>query len=204
MRLVPREEKFFKDFLNQVEIIDKAANALLDGARKGNGVLPAVAAEIRRLEQQGDELVHDIYERLHKTFLTPLDPEDIHALASHLDDVLDGIEEAAHRLVAYRLDPIPTTVIDVLQIIVDSAKTLRLAFEALGGDGEIVKHCIEVNRQEDMADALVRNAISHLFRTSTDAIDLIKQKEVYEILEDTTDCCEDVADVLQSVVVKNS
>lgn len=204
MRLVPREEKFFQDFLQQVALIDLAASSLLEGARKGNGELPGVAAEIRRIEQQGDELAHDIYDRLHRTFLTPLDPEDIHALAAHLDDILDGIEETAHRLVAYRLDPIPTTVLELLQIIVDSAKALREAFEALAGDGEIIKHCIEVNRQEDMADALGRSAIAELFRTCSNAIDLIRQKEVYEILEETTDRCEDVADVLQSVVVKNS
>ena len=204
MRFLPREEKFYTDFLNQVQLIHQAANLLLEGARKGNGELPAVAAEIRKLEQRGDELVHDIYERLNKTFLTPLDPEDIHGLAAHLDDVLDGIEEAAHRLVAYRLEPIPQTVVEVCQLILNSSASLEQAFRQLKINGPLIQHCIEVNRQEDMADELVRNAVARLFSDGVDAISLIKLKEVYEILEETTDRCEDVADVLQNVVVKNS
>ena len=204
MRFLPREEKFYTDFLNQVQLIHQAANLLLEGARKGIGELPAVAAEIRKLEQRGDELVHDIYERLNKTFLTPLDPEDIHGLAAHLDDVLDGIEEAAHRLVAYRLDPIQQTVVEVCQLILNSSASLEQAFRQLKINGPLIQHCIEVNRQEDMADELVRNAVARLFSDGVDAISLIKLKEVYEILEETTDRCEDVADVLQNVVVKNS
>ena len=204
MKLVPREEKFYADFLNQVKLIHQAATLLLEGARKGNGELPVIAAEIRTLEQKGDELVHDIYERLNKTFLTPLDPEDIHGLAAHLDDVLDGIEEAAHRLVAYRLEPIPQTVVEVCQLILNSSASLEQAFQQLKINGPLIQHCIEVNRQEDMADELVRNAIARLFSDGVDAISLIKLKEVYEILEETTDRCEDVADVLQNVVVKNS
>ena len=204
MRFLPREEKFYADFLSQVKLIHQAASLLLEGVRRGNGELPVVASEIRKLEQQGDELVHDIYERLNKTFLTPLDPEDIHGLAGHLDDVLDGIEEAAHRLVAYRLEPIPQTVVEVCQLILNSAVSLEQAFQQLKTNGPVMQHCIEVNRQEDMADEMVRIAIARLFSDGVDAISLIKLKEVYEILEETTDRCEDVADVLQNVVVKNS
>src|ERR1041384_4001432 len=104
MKLLPREEKFFSLFLRQVELICEAARLLLDGVKSGNSRLAAVATEIRTVEHQGDGVIHEIFTKLNQTFITPLDPEDIHNLSSKLDDVLDGIEDAAHRMVAYRLD----------------------------------------------------------------------------------------------------
>ena len=204
MRLLPREEKFFTDFINQVNNIDHASRVLLDAVKAGNSHLSIAATTIRSLEQKGDEMIHDILTRLNSTFITPLDPEDIHSIASHLDDIMDGIEETAHCLVAYRVEPIPPTVPELCHVIIQCSQALHKAFEALSKDQPMGEHCIEVNRLEDLADNLTRKAISDLFQSEKDPIALIKLKEIYETLEATIDFCEDVADVLQGVLVKNS
>lgn len=204
MRLLPRSEKFFSFFLQQVKIICDSAGTLHEAVMRGNGYLPQAEQTIRSLEQKGDEIIHEVFTRLNTTFITPLDPEDIHSLASHLDDVTDGIEETIHRLVAYHVDPIPPEITELTGIIVACGHSLLRAFEALSEDKPLLEHCIEINRLEDTADQIVRRAIADLFRLEKDPIQLIKLKEVYEIIEKTTDFCEDVADVLQGVVVKNS
>jgi predicted phosphate transport protein (TIGR00153 family) len=204
MKLMPRDEKFFSLFLSQVELICEAARLLLDGVKAGPSRLATVATEIRSLEHQGDEVIHEIFTKLNQTFITPLDPEDIHSLSTALDDVLDGIEDAAHRMVAYRLDPITSTVVELAEVIYSCSRVLQKAMEALDSKKPVLEHCIEINRLENEADILVRSAVASLFDNEKDAIQLIKLKEIYEFLEDTTDHCEDVADVLQNVVVKNS
>jgi len=204
MRLLPRQEKFFTSFLEQVRLISEASRLLLEAVKCGNSFLSRTAVRIQQLEHEGDEIIHDIFTRLNQTFITPLDPEDIHSLSSRLDDVLDGIEDAAYRMVAYRLEPIPPTVVELCTVVHDCALTLEKAFEALNRNEKLLEHCIEVNRLEDYADQLVRRALADLFEKEDDPIALIKQKEIYEFLEDTTDRAEDVADVLQNVVVKNS
>jgi uncharacterized protein len=204
MRILPREEKFYALFLNQVDIISEASRLLLQGVRAGNARLAEVAKDIKRLEHQGDDVIHDIFTRLNSTFITPLDPEDIHSLSTRLDDVLDGIEDAAHRMVAYHVNPIPPGMVSLCEMIYTCSRALKKAFEALDKKKEVMEHCIEINRIENEADHLVRGLVSELFEKEKDCITLIKIKEIYEFLEDTTDRCEDVADVLQNVVVKNS
>ncbi len=204
MKLIPREEKFFEFFLQQVRIICEAASLLEAGAEAGNAQLAEAALKIRKLEQEGDEVIHDIYIRLNQTFITPLDPEDLHSLSAHLDDVLDGIEDSVHRMVSYRIETIPANVVQLCRIVRECAETLRKAFVALAKDQQLMEHCIEINRLEEVADQLVRSAVSDLFLTEKDPIQVLKLKEIYEFLEQTTDACEDVADTLQNVVVKNS
>ena len=203
MRLLPREEKFFHYFVEQAQLIRQAATEFREAAEKGPSVLREAEVAIAVLEGRGDEVIHEIFTRLNQTFITPLDPEDIHSLGSHLDDVLDGIEDSVHRIVAYRIDPIPPTVIEVCRVIEECGVTLVKAFEALNAEKPMLDHCIEINRLENKADHMVRAAIADLFDKETDAIVIIKLKEIYEFLEQTTDCCEDVADALQNVIVKN-
>jgi predicted phosphate transport protein (TIGR00153 family) len=204
MKFLPREERFHSFFLKQASLISEAARLLLEGVKAGNAQMADAAVKIKKLEQQGDEVIHDIFTRLNQTFITPLDPEDIHSLSSHLDDVLDGLEDAAFRIVAYHLDPIPTVVITVCHKILDCSKALELAFEALSNNQRLLEPCIEINRIEEEVDDIVRVAVKELFENEKDAIQLIKLKEIYELLENTTDFCEDVADALQNVIVKNS
>ena len=204
MRLLPREEKFYSLFLSQVDIICEAARLLLQGVKAGTTRLADVAKDIKTLEHQGDELIHELFTRLNQTFITPLDPEDIHSLSTRLDDVLDGIEDAVHRMVSYQVIPIPLGMVQLSEMIYTSTRALKKAFEALDKGKEVMEHCIEINRLENEADHLVRGLVSDLFRNEKDPITLIKVKEIYDFLEATTDHCEDVADVLQNVVVKNS
>jgi predicted phosphate transport protein (TIGR00153 family) len=201
MRFLPREEKFFNYFINQVKLIGQASELLVQGVHNG---MEEAATKISDLEKKGDELIHEIFHKLNQTFITPLDPEDIHKLASHLDDVLDGIEEVSHKLVAYRINPAPPPVHQICEIVNACSKSLELAFEALAKEQGLLEHCIEINRLEDHADQVTRQALAELFDNETNAIRLIKLKEIYELLEITTDYCEDVADALQTVVVKNS
>jgi len=204
MKFLPREEKFFALFLDQVRYISEAAILLEQGVEAGNAHLAKAAEQIAVLERKADEVIHDVFRRLNQTFITPLDPEDIHSLSTHLDDVIDSIEEAAHRIVIYDIEPIPPVVIEVCHNIVASSKSLQAAFESLNSNTKILDHCIEINRIEDVTDEIVRNAVRELFANEKDPIRIMKLKEIYELLEQATDYCEDVADALQNVVVKNS
>jgi predicted phosphate transport protein (TIGR00153 family) len=204
MRLLPREEKFYHLFLKQVAIISEASRLLLDGVRTGNARMAGAATEIAVLEHRGDEVIHEVFTRLNQTFITPIDPEDIHSISAALDNVLDGIEDTSHRLVSYRINPIPPIMVTLAEIVAGCAKSLKSAFEELEKDGPIMEHSIEINRLENEADRIGRSAVADLFDKESDPITLIKLKEVYEFFENTIDCCEDVADVLQNVVVKNS
>lgn len=204
MRFLPREEKFFTLFLQQTEIILQAATLLHAKVQIGNSAMAEAAEAIQTMEAKGDEVIHDIYNKLNQTFITPIDPEDIHLLASSLDDVLDALEEAAHRIVAYKIDPIPARVVEVTGLIEGCAKTLYKAFEALSEKKPVLPHCIEINRLEGEADNVVRSAMSELLNEETDAVRIIKLKEIYEYLEQATDDAENVTDALQSVAVKNS
>jgi len=130
LRLLPREEKFFALFVSQVKLIVESSRLLLDAVRNGNSYMARASEEIRTLEAKGDEIIHDTFTRLNQTFITPLDPEDIHALASSLDDVLDGIEDAAHRIFAYRLDPLPPAMVQLC--------ALACSNFALSGDAKLV------------------------------------------------------------------
>lgn len=204
MRLIPREEKFFQYFLQQSQLIVEASTTLREAMEKGPEALREAEVSISRMEQKCDDVAHEIFTRLNQTFITPLDPEDIHSLGSHLDDVMDGIEEAAHKIVAYRIDPVPAPMVELAKLIESCAASLGKAFEALNHSAPMIDHLIEVNRFEGKADHLTRASVAELFNNSGEPITIFKLKEIYDCLELTTDYCEDVADALQNVVVKNS
>src|ERR1041384_2371888 len=170
MRILPREEKFFSYFHDQVELIRRAADLLVEGAESGNTHLASAAHQIRAIEEQADTVIHEIYTHLNETFITPLDPEDIHSLSSHLDDVIDGIEDSVHRMLAYRIEPLPGTVLELCRLVQSCGMTLRQAFEALAKGQSLMNHCIEVNRLEEAADQLVRAAVADLFQNEKDPI----------------------------------
>ena len=131
MNLLPRDDKFYAFFLKQVEIISQAARVLLEGVRIGNSRMAGAATEISVLEHRGDEVIHGIFTRLNQTFITPVDPEDIHNISSALDNVLDGIEDTAHRLVSYDIEPIPRDMVELAGIVNACAIAAKRAFEAL-------------------------------------------------------------------------
>jgi uncharacterized protein len=203
MRFLPREEKFFQYFIDQANLIDEGAKILLEGVRAGGPQLVSAAARVAEIEEKGDAVIHRVLEKLNDTFITPIDPEDIHSIASHMDDVLDYLEDVAHCLVAYKIAPVPSEVVEICKRIVACAAALNAAFQALNGDKPLISHCIEINRLEGEVDQIERRAVAELFDKETDPIRVIKMREIYDLLERTTDACEDVADLLQNVVVKN-
>lgn len=204
MNLLPKDEKFFDLFKSHARILCQASKLLMTGLNTGYEGVCGIGTEMSALENEGDRIVHDIFARLRSTFITPFDPEDIQALATSLDDVLDGIDDATFRIVAYRLNPIPPSVLLLAAIVSNSCTLLSDALEALHTKKPVIDFCIEINRLENDADHLERNLLADLFLNETDPIALIRQKEIYELLEGTTDRCEDVADVIQNVSVKNS
>src|SRR5579871_4306133 len=204
MNLLPRDDKFFQYFQQQVRLISRAADLLVEGASAGNAHLANAAHQIHTLEEQADGILHDTYTRLNSTFITPLDPEDIQSLSSHLDDVIDGIEDSVYRMLDYRIDPMPSTVLELCCIVQSCGLILQKAFDALADGKPFIDHSIEINRLEEAADQLGRAAVKELFEQEKDPIRIIKLKEIIEFLEQTTDYCEDVADALQNVQVKNS
>jgi uncharacterized protein Yka (UPF0111/DUF47 family) len=204
MNLLPRDEKFFQYFQKQVKLICQSADLLVEGATAGNAHLANAAHQIHALEEQADSVLHEIYTRLNSTFITPLDPEDIQSLSSHLDDVIDGIEDSVQRMLDYHIDPMPGTVLELCRIVQSCCLILQKAFDALAQSKPFIDHSIEINRLEEAADQLCRAAVKDLFEKEKDPIRLIKLKEIHEFLEQTTDYCEDVADALQNVQVKNN
>jgi len=204
MRFLPKEEKFFAQFNSQTRSIAQAATVLAEGVSKGNSQLKLMAPRIEQLEEEADEILHEVFTRLNQTFITPFDPEDIHSLCSHLDDVIDGLEDVAHRIVSYKIEPIPQPIIEICELLKECSGELSKAVEALENMPNIHRHCIEINRLEGQIDTLVRQAIVDLFDNEPNPITVIKLKEIYDYLESTADACEDVADVLQGIVVKNS
>jgi hypothetical protein len=204
MNLLPKDERFFALFERHGQILCRASKLLVAGLSDGYDGVCRIQADITGIEDEGDHVVHDIFDRLRSTFITPFDPEDIQALATSLDDVLDGIDDVTFRIVAYRLKPVPPAVILLAEKVASCCSLLAQALDALHQKKPVIQFCIEINRLENDADKLERNLLADLFLNEKDAIALIRQKEIYELLEATTDRCEDVADVIQNVSVKNN
>jgi hypothetical protein len=204
MNLLPKDEKFFELFHHHAQILCRASKLLITGLNDGYDGVCRIRAEMSKIEDEGDHVVHDIFGRLRSTFITPFDPEDIQSLATSLDDVLDGIDDVTFRIVAYQLNPVPPAVLVLAEKVSSCCSFLAEALAALHKKKPVVEICIEVHRLENETDKLERNLLADLFRNEKDPIELIRQKEIYELLEATTDRCEDVADVIQNVSVKNN
>jgi hypothetical protein len=203
MRLMPRERKFFEMFANVSENLTEGARLLHDMLKNPVDLAPRIA-RLQEVEHRGDEMTHDIIRLLNKTFITPFDREDIHRLTSSLDDVLDFVNAAAVRMSLYRITAPPPVAADLAAIIVAQAEELSKGVSLLGTDQKVLDHCTEVNRLENEADRVSRRAIAELFDREKDPIQLIKIKELYEVLETATDKAEDAANVLEAVVLKST
>jgi uncharacterized protein len=201
-RLIPKEERFYDDFAAMAEQIRHGAG-LLDEMMAPDKPVWDKADEIKEVEHKCDFLTHEIIQRLNRTFVTPLDREDIHALARSLDDVMDSIDAAATLVRLYRLDTVRFGARELAQIITASTHQVRLALDALEKHKGILGHAVEINRLENEADRIHQQAVSRLFDDERDPLVVIKWKETLDFLEDATDRCEDVANVLEGVVVKN-
>jgi uncharacterized protein len=201
-RLIPREEKFFTDFQALADEL-KVGAQLLEQMLQPEHPLWNKADEINAVEHKCDSLTHGIIQRLNRTFVTPLDREDIHALARSLDDVMDSIDAAATLVRLYRLATVRFGARELAQIITASTHQVRLALDALEQNKGILGHAVEINRLENEADRVHQQAVSQLFDTEHDPLTVMKWKESLDFLEDATDRCEDVANVLEGVMVKH-
>jgi len=178
-----------------------------DGAAQPDS--DGTARKVRDLERKGDEALRQIYRRLHKTFITPIDPEDIHELATGIDEILDHLDAAAYRFEAYGIGRSAERMPEIARMVYECVAATVEALETLAREGvqkpdELTKRCEKINRRELATEERVREVIRDLFANERDPIVLIKWKEVYELLEATADCCENVATVLEGIAVKNS
>jgi predicted phosphate transport protein (TIGR00153 family) len=201
-RLIPREERFYDDFLALADELERGARGL-EEMLAPDIPLWDKADEIKEVEHKCDSLTHEIIQRLNRTFVTPLDREDIHALARSLDDVMDAIDASAAVVRLYKLRSVRFGARELAQIITTSTEQVRLALKALEQKKGLITHAVEINRLENEADRIHQQALSQLFEEELDPISVIKWKETLDFLEAATDRCEDVANVLEGVMVKH-
>jgi hypothetical protein len=203
-KLFTKDEKFFRMFGQMSVFILEAADSLLRVVNNPTGDLQLEVSRIKELEHRGDELTHRVIDELNKTFITPIDREDIHDLCLAMDDVLDLIDATAGRILLFRIrDPIHA-IPEMAAVLQSQVREIAAAVEKLQDNDHVIERCIEINRLENDADRLFQVAIGTLFDEVKDPIDVIKRKEIIETLETATDKAEDVANVLETIMVKNA
>jgi predicted phosphate transport protein (TIGR00153 family) len=205
-KLLPRETSFFDFF-------ERHATLTIEGAKEFHSLvttsdnITSKARRIKEIEHETDVITHQCVEALHKTFITPLDREDIHTLITKMDDIMDFVEAAAERVALYELHEMTPEVRDLADLLVRSAMVVEEAIKGLRdmkNSQEVLKRCILINRFENDGDDILRRAVARLFREEKDPVTIIKWKEIYELLETATDRCEDVANVLEGIVLEHA
>jgi len=181
----------------------QGAQVLVEMFQKDDGA-EKYAERIKDIEHTGDNLTHTLLTRLNQTFVTPFDREDIQALSSRIDDVLDLIDAAASRIVTYKISHIRPGVADLAQILYETTRQVVVVVGALNKHDAVLEKCIEINRLENEADRLSRILIARLFDEEKDPVQIIKWKEIIEVIEAAVDKCEDVANVIETVTLKNA
>jgi len=202
-KILPREKSFFHMFSQQAENVHAGAEAMVEMLEHFENPQSG-ASKVESYEHAGDTITHNIMTRLNQTFITPFDREDIHELASKIDDVIDLVDAAATRLVTYRVKTVRPGVVDLAKTVRDATAQIVAAVRVLEQENHILDHCIEINRLENQADRQCRELIANLFEQEKDPVQIIKWKEIIETLEFATDKCEDVANVIEAVTLKNA
>ena len=202
-RFLPREDDYFVLFVRQAENIHRGAKSFCDMLARYTAVYEQVQ-NIKAIEHVGDEIAHTIIMKLNQTFITPFDREDIHELCSTLDDVIDLIDAAASRFVLYRVSEVRPGTLDLANILLAACTEVTAVIRAIETRDVALKHCIEINRFENESDRLCRTLIAQLFDEEKDPVQIIKWKEIFEVIETAVDKCEDVANVVEAVVLKNA
>jgi uncharacterized protein len=203
--LIPHDKIYFDLFEKQAAVMKEAAWQLVALTEDFTNVKEK-RHEIEKLEHKGDQITHDIYKQLNTSFITPLDPEEISSLASTLDEVLDYIDGATEKMYYYNIATTDAHMIELAKLIHMSTSEIEGAVKGIRSIKDpryIEERCIEVNRLENLADDVLAHAVTDLFKT-TDAITIIKLKDIYEHLETATDYCEDVANVLSDIAIRHS
>lgn len=200
--LFPREEDFFTLFRKQAALVRQGCADLLEMTAKFDD-LEGRAKRLKDVEHEGDLVTHELFERLNRTFITPLEREDIHDLASGLDDVLDAAEAIGSRLVLFHIPKTTPPAVRLAEILEQSSTQIEQAVAHLQDLKNIKAFTVEINRLENEADHVSREAVADLFTGRHEVIDVLRWKEIYGRLENATDCCEDVANTIEAIVVKN-
>jgi predicted phosphate transport protein (TIGR00153 family) len=204
--LLPRDEDFFGLFERHAALTVEGAREMQRLVQGGQNIRTR-AARIKEIEHETDVITHACVERLHKTFITPFDRDDIHRLITRMDDVMDYIESAAFAVMLYELVEMTDPARELADVLVRSTEPVAVAVAGLKNVKQsqaILDACIEVNRLEKKGDEILRGALADLFREAKDPLLVLKWKEVYEALENATDRCEDVANVIEGVVLEHA
>ena len=204
MRLLPRAEEFFALFVAVAQRNKEAAQHLQDLFAASPDRRRPIVDAIKRLEHEADQITHEVVNRLDRTFITPLDREDIHKLASDLDDVMDAMDGTARRSQIFRVGAAPPGVKQLTDVILRMVAVLAEAVSRLKKGDDVMRYCIEAKRLEEEGDAIYQESLGRLFETERDALEVIKWKEIYDTLELTLDQSGDVANVLESITLKHA
>lgn len=202
--ILPREDEYFALFSQMTAKIQEGSNALVDMMGAPSGEFENFAKRIKDAEHDCDELMHTVTVKLNKSFITPFDREDIYALAVALDDVLDYIDAGARAILMYHIRDINDHARHFAKVIQGLAMELNSAVSMLSKPNGMNQHIVEIHRLENEADDVYYRATAELFDHPTDAVTLIKWKELYEILENATDRCESVANIIESIILKHT
>lgn len=205
-RLLPKETSFFDFFEQHSALTVEGCREFLSLVDRGANV-DAKAARISEIEHETDVITHRCVEALHKSFITPIERDDIHRLITRMDDIMDFVEAASDRIALYEIKEMTPEVKDLADCLVRSAQEVAHACKLLRNLKDpqaILKSCVDINRLENEADAILRRAVARLFKEEKDPITVIKWKEIYENLENATDRCEDVANIIEGVVLENA
>jgi uncharacterized protein Yka (UPF0111/DUF47 family) len=204
--LIPKEEKFFDLFEEAADNVLKAAHAFLELVSHWSPTSEKIKL-IRDLEHEGDRMTHEVIDKLNRVFITPLDREDIHSLTTELDDVIDIIQSTMDRMLLFQIASTTPALIKMVEVLVQSVEVIGKAIRSLrdlAHTRRTLDFCIEANRLENEGDACLAAALKELFANPTDVLQVIKWKEIYEATEFATDKCEDIANIIEGIVVKNA
>jgi len=204
VRLLPRNEEFFDLFTDVANRNKEAAQHLRDLFEAAPDRRTPIVEAIKRLEHEADQATHEVVNRLDRTFITPLDREDIHQLASDLDDVMDAMDGTARRAQIFRLGVAPQGVRRLAEVIQRMVGVLAEAVGRLKKGDDVMRFCVEAKQLEEEGDAIYHEALGQMFEKERDAIEIIKWKEIYDNLENTLDQAEDVANVVESITIKHA
>ena len=204
-RLLPRQTNFFDFFEQHAALTVEAGSELAELSRDGAN-LDDIARRIKTLEHQADEVTHTCMETLHKTFITPIDRNDIHRIASKLDDITDYIDAVARQMQLYEITQVPETVGEAVMVLHKATEAVERAVKGLRNmrnPTAILGECVRINELENQADRIKASSVARLFREESNAVLVLKWHEIYQALENVTDACEDVANVIEGIVLEN-
>ena len=206
--LTPKDQEFYDLFDKISSGVREAAQTLTEMLESGGGSDSVeLSKKIKTIEHQTDQTVHALVAKLHKTFVTPIDRYDIHQLAVHLDNILDQAEAVSSRIEMYCPDCVPPEAKELAAVLLESAKLVQemiSLLRKLKKPGRILELTVEIKRLEDQADYIRRSTVARLFREEQNPVELIKWKDILEYLERATDCCEDVANITEGIVLENT